>query len=33
MVGDFFTYLKNDREFQLQLAGEKYIHPLSAALY
>jgi DEAD/DEAH box helicase domain-containing protein len=28
MVGDFLTYLKNDREFQLQLAGAKYIKPL-----
>ncbi len=28
MVGDFIRYLKNDREFQLQLAGEKHIRPL-----
>jgi DEAD/DEAH box helicase domain-containing protein len=28
MVNDFITYLKNDREFRIQLAGEKYIHPL-----
>lgn len=28
MVNDFITYLKNDREFRIQLAGEKYIQPL-----
>lgn len=27
MVEDFISFLENDREFQLQLAGEKYIHP------
>src|SRR3990172_10412588 len=29
MVGDFIGYLRNDREFQIQVAGEKYIRPLS----
>src|SRR3990172_9948796 len=29
MVGDFIGHLRNDREFQIQLAGEKYVHPLS----
>ena len=29
MVVDFIEYLKNDREFQLQLAGEKHFRPLS----
>jgi hypothetical protein len=28
MVNDFITYLKNDREFRIQLAGEKYTQPL-----
>ena len=30
MVDDFIRYLQNDREFQLQLAGEKYITPSSS---
>jgi DEAD/DEAH box helicase domain-containing protein len=30
MADDFISFLKNDREFQLQLAGEKSIPPLPA---
>jgi DEAD/DEAH box helicase domain-containing protein len=30
MIADFIGFLKDDREFQLQLAGEKFVPPLPA---